>query len=109
MHGVVQSKDIDAGIISTNIELPRFSSFDSRGGFSQGSILVVMILLVKIVGHVNIFVFLFFMITLTVFILILLILVFFKRLCACLADWCQVRALKIDLVTYICRDMNIDI
>ena len=57
-------------------------------------ILVVMILLVKIIGHVNIFVFLFLMITLTVFILILLILIFLKRFGACFANWRQVRPLK---------------
>ena len=57
-----------------------------------------MILLVKIVGHVNIFIFLFLMVTLTVFILILFILILLKRFCACFANWRQVRTLE--KVTY---------
>ena len=51
-------------------------------------ILVVMILLVKIIGHVNIFVLFFLMITLTIFILVFFILIFFKGLCACFANRC---------------------
>ena len=60
-----------------------------------------MILLVKIVGHVNIFVFLLLMITLTVFILILLILILLKRLRACFADGCQVRTLEKSFISLV--------
>ena len=55
-----------------------------------------MILLVKVVGHVNIFVFFLLMVTLTVFILIFLVLVFLEGLCACFANWRQVRTLEMN-------------
>ena len=47
-----------------------------------------MILLVKIIGHVDIFVLFFLMITLTIFILVFFILIFFKGFCACFANRC---------------------
>ena len=55
-----------------------------------------MILLVKVVGHVNIFVFFLLVVTLTVFILIFLVLVFLEGLCACFANWRQVRTLEMN-------------
>ena len=60
------------------------------------SILIIMILLVKVVGHVNIFVFFLLVVTLTVFILIFLVLVFLEGLCACFANWRQVRTLEMN-------------
>ena len=60
-----------------------------------------MILLVKVVGHVNIFVFFLLVVTLTVFILIFLVLVFLEGLCACFANWRQVRTLEMDSFIYL--------
>ena len=100
MHGVVQSKDIDAGVISTNIELPKSAGVAFEYCSHCCSILVIMILLVEIVGHVNIFVFFLLMVTLTVFVLIFLVLVFLEGLCACFANWRQVRTLEMDLSVF---------